>query len=65
MCYKCDDKDVDIKGRLASKGCKYKYINSNGQLDCNEFEEGYFKYSIGQCYYCESWIKNYNKCHPN
>ena len=60
-CYKCDDKKFGIKGCLASKGCKY--IHSNDQLDCNECEEGYFKYFIGQCYYCESKIKNCNKCH--
>ena len=61
LCYKCDDKKVGIKGCLASKGCKY--IPSNDELDCNECEEGYFKYSMGQCYNCESEIKNCNKCH--
>ena len=61
LCYKCDDIDVGIEGCLASKG--RKYIHSNDQLDCNQCEEGYFKYSTGQCYYCESEIKYCNKCH--
>ena len=61
LCYKCDDKNIGIEGCLASKGCNY--IHSNNQLDCNQCEKGYFKYSTGQCYYCENEIKFCNKCH--
>ena len=61
LCYKCDDKDVGIAGCLASKGCKY--VHSNNQLDCNQCKEGFFKYSTGQCYFCENEIKYCNKCH--
>ena len=60
-CYKCDDKKEGNPGCLASKGCNYTH--SNDELDCNECKEGYFKYTIGQCYYCGNEISNCDKCH--
>ena len=60
-CFKCDDKKYENPGCLADKGCNY--IHSNDELDCNECKEGYFGYTKGQCFYCETEIRNCDKCH--
>ena len=62
-CYKCNDINYGIIGCNAIKGCDYK--SSNDQLNCNECDKGYFKYTYGQCFSCQKENKLCVECHIN
>ena len=58
-CYKCDDKEKGIIGCNASLGCNFIQPI---ELDCNVCKDGYFNYTRGQCFSCNS-IKYCLECH--